>query len=160
MFFAIGVSGGVSVRSLEWSTSEFGDFLEELGDLSWSPPPGNGHVWLFGPVGVLDSPKKLQGSGAATPKEELLGDRVLTWHPRGEATIRISSKARPIQETDPFSRHVLVDLLRGDNSLEKPLESSCLGQLNKIFNPCGTVPHSKWDVLMRMEDFTSSLSMY
>ena len=34
------VSGGVSVRSLEWSTSEFGDFLEELGDFSWSPPQG------------------------------------------------------------------------------------------------------------------------
>lgn len=34
------VSGRVSVRSLEWSTSEFGDFLEELGDLSWSPPQG------------------------------------------------------------------------------------------------------------------------
>ena len=31
---------GVSVRSLEWSTSEFGDFLEELGDFSWSPPQG------------------------------------------------------------------------------------------------------------------------
>lgn len=35
-----------------------------------------------------------------------------------------------------------MDLLRGDNSLEKLLESSCLGQLNKIFNPCGKVHHS------------------
>ena len=50
----------------------------------------------------------------------------------------------------PLKGMFLVDLLRGDNSLEKPLESSCLGQLNKIFNPCGTVPHSKWDVMMRM----------
>ena len=37
-------------------------------------------------------------------------------------------------------RHVLVDLLRGDNSLEKQLESTCLGQLNQI-KPYGKVPH-------------------
>lgn len=77
-------SCGISVRSLEWSTSEFGDFLEELGDLSWSPPQG-----MSCALGVVDSlTRKTQGSGAATPKEELLGDRDLTWHPRGEASAR------------------------------------------------------------------------
>ena len=43
------------------------------------------------------------------------------------------------------------------------LKSSCLGQLNTILNPCGKVwhrtPQLKWDVMMRMEDFTSSLNV-
>ena len=83
-------------------------------------------VW---PRGVLDSPKKPQGSGAATPKEELLGDRVLTWHPRGENFQQ--GKADPRDR--PVERHVLVDLLRGDNSLEKPLEKQLCGSVEHNF---------------------------
>ena len=84
-------------------------------------------VWT---LGVVDSPKKPQGSGAATPKEELLGDRVLTWHPRGEPF----SKARQGRAKRlTVERHVLVDLLRGDNSLEKLLEKQLPGSVEHNF---------------------------
>lgn len=46
-------------------------------------------VWF---CGFVD--RKTQGSGAATPKEELLGDRDLTWHARGEASARQMDRSK------------------------------------------------------------------
>jgi len=67
-------------RSLEWSTSEFGDFLEELGDISW--------LW------------------------------------RSHSQRRAAWRQGPDMAS---KRHVLVDLLRGDNSLEKIWNESLSG---------------------------------
>ena len=55
----------------------------------WRLPGGVGRPLLVSFSGNFLSPEslktELQGSGAATLKEELLGDRVLTWHPKGES---------------------------------------------------------------------------
>ena len=156
------VSGGVSVRSLEWSTSEFGDFLEELGDLSWSPPQ-ECHVWLFGPVGVVDSlteeTPRLWRSHSQRRAAWRQGPDMASKRRRREFPARQGRSKRLTRFPGMCWWTFYVEI----TPWKSYLKAVAWVSWTKFFDPCGKVHHSvaqDSSIEMGCNDFTSSLSMY